>query len=373
MIIINSLHRLIQRERSLPMVWIFCLTLAGCGDVEQIHSYKAPKELPSGVADRPATDRMLAAIIPQADKAWFFKLTGPLDEVAALEERFNTFIQSIELPADAAGLPRWELPEGWKALPGSGLRAATIEIPSDEKPLELTVSTLGWDASDEQAGLLSNINRWRGQLGLPPIGEHQIESHTREIKLANATAVLVNLEGRAAPGGPGGMAAPPFAAGMPATAGSPPAADSPRSTAKNDLPKSETPGLRYTVPSGWAKGATNQFRKAAFIVVDGNKKVEITVSTAGGDLLANVNRWRGQVKLPVQTLEQLSATLKKIPVGPSSGDYVELEGPEGQTILGIAATINGEQWFIKLTGDSELAAREKERFEEFVKSLRFGA
>ena len=56
------------------------------------------------------------------------------------------------------------------------------------------------------------------------------------------------------------------------------------------------------------------------------------------------------------------------------GDYAELVGPagvaKGKTILGVMAFSGGRVWFIKLMGDSELAAREKDRFEAFVKSIK---
>jgi hypothetical protein len=41
-----------------------------------------------------------------------------------------------------------------------------------------------------------------------------------------------------------------------------------------------------------------------------------------------------------------------------------------QAILGVMAAAGGRLWFIKLKGDHDLAAREKPRFEAFVKSLK---
>ena len=53
---------------------------------------------------------------------------------------------------------------------------------------------------------------------------------------------------------------------------------------------------------------------------------------------------------------------------------VELKGEKGdakQTILGVMTVRDKTAWFIKLHGDAAVAAAEKERFEEFVKSVRF--
>ena len=358
-------------------VALVALIFAGCGEIEQIQTYRAPKDPPepATVAAGPATDRMWGAIVPHGEAAWFFKATGPKDVVVAQEEALDAFLKTVKFAAAADAKPEWSLPEGWKQVPASGLRFATIEIPADGKPLELSVITLPWDTADEPAALLSNVNRWRDQLGVPHFGPQQLKAEIAEVMLEGATASVVSFEGRAKADG---MARPPFASGrMPATSGAPPAKVA-------AAPASEE--LKYSVPEGWAKGAINPFRKAAFIAVDGNKKVEITVSTAGGDLLGNVNRWRGQVKLDPTTAEQLAADAKKIDVGAKAsapgepgasatgavGDYVELIGPDGETILGVVVSAAGQQWFIKLTGDSNLAAREKPKFEAFVKSLRFG-
>ena len=42
-----------------------------------------------------------------------------------------------------------------------------------------------------------------------------------------------------------------------------------------------------------------------------------------------------------------------------------------QAILGVIAPREDRTWFIKLTGSPDLAAVEKERFLEFVASIRF--
>jgi hypothetical protein len=131
--------------------------------------------------------------------------------------------------------------------------------------------------------------------------------------------------------------------------------------------------LKFDAPSEWSPGKPNAFSLAAFKVADGDKQVEITVSTAGGDLLANVNRWRGQVKLPPIDAAGLVKAAKKIDTLGSTGDYVEIVGPEAanrETILGVQAEAGGRTWFVKLKGDAELAQREKPRFETFVKSLK---
>ena len=58
------------------------------------------------------------------------------------------------------------------------------------------------------------------------------------------------------------------------------------------------------------------------------------------------------------------------------GNYVQLTGTSSMTgqpmsLYGIAAIVDGTQYFVKLTGDPELAESEKANFEAFAKSLKF--
>ena len=59
-------------------------------------------------------------------------------------------------------------------------------------------------------------------------------------------------------------------------------------------------GFTYTKPEKWQIGRPGQFRRAAFELSEGKENIEITVSTlsaSGSDLLQNINRWCGQIKL----------------------------------------------------------------------------
>ncbi|MEX0977218.1 MAG: hypothetical protein WDZ48_00105, partial [Pirellulales bacterium] len=165
-----------------------------------------PDQPPSGEP----TDRTLAAIVPLKPQGWFFKLTGPKDAVAAHEAAFTNFLKSVRFPSD--GNPTWTLPEGWQQQPGNQIRYATLLIPSEGKPLEVSVTALGNSGNDDDEYVLVNVNRWRGQLRLPPIGQQQLPGESTKIALDGATATLVNLVGHAAPNT---MGRPPFVSGAP--------------------------------------------------------------------------------------------------------------------------------------------------------------
>lgn len=149
----------------------------------------------------------------------------------------------------------------------------------------------------------------------------------------------------------------------------------PRLPAPETKAASGSPRLTYEVPEGWTEGRAGGMRQAAFEVSDGDRKVEITVITAGGDLLAHVNRWRDQIQLDPVTQEQLDREVQQIEIDESTGSYVQLIGPESATpqesILAVVVCRGRTTRLVKLKGDSDLAARERERFEAFVRSLAF--
>jgi len=137
-------------------------------------------------------------------------------------------------------------------------------------------------------------------------------------------------------------------------------------------------GLAYETPEGWVAGKAGGFRKAAFEVHDEGRKVEITaidLPGSAGNVLDNVNRWRGQIQLTATKQADLDKQLKKLPVGDATGQFVELIGPDTasprQAILGVILPVGSKTWFFKLQGDSTLAEKEKTHFEEFVRSIKF--
>lgn len=85
----------------------------------------------------------------------------------------------------------WTLPEGWTALPASGMRLATINIPSTP-PLSASITEFGGTVA-------GNVNRWRGQLGLPAAPESEIPATLQEVDTAIGKGYIVSLSNPATP------------------------------------------------------------------------------------------------------------------------------------------------------------------------------
>ncbi|MCY2993826.1 MAG: hypothetical protein NTY19_39015 [Planctomycetota bacterium] len=314
------------------------------------HSAALPQE--TGTAAKPDSDRLLAAAVSQSNKVWLFKLAGPKEAISPQADAFRGLLRSLQF---ADGKPQWKLPEGWRAGSGSIFRFATLEIDSAGQKLELTVIPEDKPSTDETAYLLSNVNRWRGQLGLPKIAEGQLAKETEQLQLEGSVVTLVDLIGRLQSGGTKTAAATAIPA------------------------ESSAPSLSSQTPAGWkpgerfvSRGGITLRHEAAYEITDGDRRVEVTVDRLPGQmpLLQNINRWRGQIKLAPLDEKELAQQLRKLEIGDLSADYVELVGPT-QSVLGAVLVRGGEGWYVKLTGDPELTQREKQNFESFVKSFKF--
>lgn len=168
--------------------------------------------------------------------------------------------------------------------------------------------------------------------------------------------------------------ASPNAASEPAVKAAAPQAVGPIMAA----PPGSGPQLTCETPPGWTSAPASGMRKLAFAVRDGERAVEVTaidLAASAGGLLPNVNRWRKQIQLGEITQEELDQAVTSIPAAGGEGQYVELLGPEDaqprQATLGVVVIRDDRSWFFKLSGDADLALREKERFAAFVKSVQF--
>jgi hypothetical protein len=135
----------------------------------------------------------------------------------------------------------------------------------------------------------------------------------------------------------------------------------------------------WETPASWTEEPPTQMLVAKFSVTDNAARAEITISSFPGDvggLLANVNRWRGQVSLPPVDEASLAQAVTQVDMQEGKGSFVELNGTDAKTgqkarLVGVAVPHGGETWFFKMLGNEQVVAREKEAFVKFVQSVKF--
>ena len=344
-----------------PSGWLLacCVMMCGCEKVEKITTYPVVKHdslqtteyLANFEKAHPKPERMIGLVVPRATTLWFFKLQGNVEAVTARENDVREFLKSLQFPTNDQ--VEWTLPTGWKKLGASEMRYATL-ILDGEPPLEMTVTKFpGREDLPQAEQVVMNINRWRGQLSLPPIRDEDLEVQSEQIPIADGMGYWTNLVGRPRPK---------------SAAMTPPAQATSQARETKAEPAAERSAPAYNKPEGWSDGPSAKFAAVSLQVLDGDQKAAITVTSAGGSPLLNVNRWRGQVGLGPLTEEQLAETAKKVDVGQMAGNLYEMS-QDGRSIFGVIVENQGQMWFAKMAGDTPLVERERERFVAFLKSL----
>jgi hypothetical protein len=87
----------------------------------------------------------------------------------------------------------WELPKGWTEARAGGMRLATLKPPVAGK-VDVSVIVLPGAAGGE----LGNVNRWRGQIGLPPVDEAARAQLRKEVKSKAGAISLYDFSGEGA-------------------------------------------------------------------------------------------------------------------------------------------------------------------------------
>jgi len=247
-----------------------------------------------------------------------------------------------ETSDEAPAALHWTLPSGWEELPPGQMRVGHfVAKGADGAQAQITIIPL----SGQGGGDVDNVNRWRGQIGLPRLREAEIEPPAERVDLADASGRLFDLAGKAPDGGrptrlvaamlhrqgtawffkmtgddalvaaqkpvfvaflkglhfgegtssphpetgsgmamaPAAMpvAPAPPAAPVPAVPAAPAALTAPAASAGPAAPRANKPG--WTVPSAWVEQAPGPMQAAKFSVAAEARTAEITVSVLPGD------------------------------------------------------------------------------------------
>jgi len=151
------------------ILFALVLALTACRD-SSVVAYRIPKEI----------DPVPPATVASADNP-HANLPVPGSDMA------NTAV----VKAEGTDL-QWTAPAHWLPKPASAMRKASYTIEGDGgAAADVSVTAFPGDVGGEFA----NVNRWRSQLGLPPIAESELDSAVLHREQAGLHVTIVDLAG----------------------------------------------------------------------------------------------------------------------------------------------------------------------------------
>ncbi|HEX2749160.1 MAG TPA: hypothetical protein VHM91_14230, partial [Verrucomicrobiales bacterium] len=141
-------------------------------------------------------------------KSWFFNLKGTPAAVDAQKPVFLEFLKTVKFtgpaPAPAPASPVSQppadeeavtvpgtAPESWTAAAPGAMQAAKFTVAGkDGQKAEVTVSVFPSDTG----GIVSNANRWRGQIGLPAVDEAALKDAVKPVPGAPEGSTMMEFE-----------------------------------------------------------------------------------------------------------------------------------------------------------------------------------
>ena len=160
------------------------------------------------LAGQDTPPRIVTASLVLGQVGWFFKLSGPADSIGPQLGAFTNFLATLKFqpaasqvnfdrlmaeaeqakpppPGPDVASPTWAKPAGWAEKPRTAMRLGNFTARDGQA--EITLMTFPGDVG----GLLANVNRWRGQSGLPPVDAAGLASATERVSVAGTPATLV--------------------------------------------------------------------------------------------------------------------------------------------------------------------------------------
>ena len=159
-------------SRLLPILAVASIaTLSGCGDGDEeirIYQISHPEGLDphAGHDHGPGEDHSghdHAAPASAAPMAPTAPSSTPSQNSVNPSSSMNT-LPGMESTAAAIDTPAWSVPASWDELAPTSIRKGNFRIGTGNQIAEITVTAFPGDVG----GLEANVNRWRGQIGLPP-------------------------------------------------------------------------------------------------------------------------------------------------------------------------------------------------------------
>jgi hypothetical protein len=153
---------------------LLALSLAGCRPAK-VETYRIPKEKDPELPGMASADQTPAAAAPTDG---------------------NT-MASTAVPTSEGPALTWTAPSDWKLQPAKAMRKATYLTPGPKgTSAELSITAFPGDVGGE----LANLNRWRGQISLPPLAQAQVENAVSRSRQGDLDVTVADFPNPAADG-----------------------------------------------------------------------------------------------------------------------------------------------------------------------------
>ncbi len=342
-------------------------------------------------------------------------------------QSYSISSESYSPISPGAPMVSWVIPDGWRERPsgGSSMRYATFEIDGPHgHNVDVSITPL----PGASGGELDNVNRWRGQVGLKPTTEEELDKQAEEILIGETKGRLFDMTSEDAtvhgehhqrilaatlskpgkvwffkmmgvaetvgeqkdafvgflkslsikepeiPASHPSMASmmnPHSGSGMPPGMGSGMNVGAPRSSGA-DKPD-------WQVPEGWKEAQGSPMRIGTFSVAgEGTQAAEVAITKFPGmvgTMLDNINRWRGQVGLSPVAADAIDRYSRKLDWEGLEATLVDTSGVKedgrdaaDMRLITVIVNKDGFKWFYKLTGDNDLVGAQEENLIKFARS-----
>ena len=167
-----------------PALLALTALFASCRKPE-IQTYRVAKDPATSSADSAGSSDARTAPTPSGS-------TAP-NPASATAPGGNTMANTAVPTADGPGLT-WTAPSHWKAKPPGSMRKGSFTIEGEGGNADLSIIAFPGDVG----GDLANLNRWRSQVGLPPISAPEFDSAVQRMEKNGLRMTVVDVGGTGA-------------------------------------------------------------------------------------------------------------------------------------------------------------------------------
>ena len=89
---------------------------------------------------------------------------------------------------------KWTKPETWSEVPPSAMRYASFAAGTDDNKVDISIVTFSGEGGSDT----DNVNRWRQQIGLPPMTPAAVATQVEPLKTDGGAFSIVDIAGETA-------------------------------------------------------------------------------------------------------------------------------------------------------------------------------